>query len=486
MMSPHFEIRFRWVFCQLDTLRQCLPSSVRVTLEELPESLDETYERIVRDIRKSNVAQAYRLLQCLAVAIRPLFVSELAELLAFDFNMANTAKGGIPELNPNWRWEDQEQAVLSTCSSLITIVGSGVSGIVQFSHFSVKEFLMSDRLSMSTNSISRYHIVFEDANTLVAKACLSVLLRDPVGRNDATSGPLAVYAAQNWVAHAQIGRVASRVRDGMQYLFNPDKPYFSAWIKLWDIYNQSWDPPIETKMQLEAAPLYYAAFCGFHELVEHLASKYPQYTNAICGNAGTALHSASHAGQVQVVRTLLKCGAEVNARGVWDQTPLILASFQGHLDIVQCLLDHGADPNLQNNLQCTALRHAAVIGHLEMVRTLIAHSVDVNVQDGESWTPLYGAFWYGHAKGDCHQLVRLLLEHGADPNARDNKRRISLHLVSSSPYLELPLKLEVARILLSHGADVDAEDAEGRTPAQFALAKGDAELAQLFSEFCCK
>ena len=472
------------MFCQLDTLRQCLPSSVRPTLEELPESLDETYERIVRDIRKSNIAQTYRLLQCLAVAIRPLFVSELAELLAFDFTTTNTAKGGIPELNPNWRWEDQEQAVLSTCSSLITIVGSGGFGVVQFSHFSVKEFLMSDRLAMSTNSISRYHIVFENANTLVAKACLSVLLRDPIDKNGAATAPLAQYAAENWVAHARVGSVASRVRDGMQYLFDPDKPYFSAWIKLYDIYNQSWDPPIQTKMQLEAAPLYYAAFCGFHSLVEHLVSKYPQYTNAICGSAGTALHSASHAGQVQVVRTLLKCGAEVDARGIWDQSPLILASFEGHLDIVQCLLDHCADPNLQSGLHYTALRHAAVIGHLEMVRTLLAHSVDVNFQDRESWTPLYGAFWYGNAKGNCPRLVRLLLEHGANPNARDNNRRISLHLVSSSPYLELPLKLEVAHILLSYGADVDAEDAEGIAPAQFALARGQAELAQLFSEFC--
>jgi hypothetical protein len=113
-----FGIRFRWVYCQLDKLRQCLPSSVRQTLEELPESLDETYERIVMDIKRTNKAQAYRMLQCLAVAIRPLSVAELAELLAFEFD---ATKEGIPKLNADWRWEDHEQAVLSTCSSLITI-----------------------------------------------------------------------------------------------------------------------------------------------------------------------------------------------------------------------------------------------------------------------------------------------------------------------------------------------------------------------------
>jgi hypothetical protein len=126
-------------FCQLDALRQCIPSSLRRTLAELPESLDETYERIVKDIKKGNRTDAYHMLQCLAVAIRPLSVAELAELLAFDFDATNL-KGGIPKLNSKWRWEDHEQAVLSTCSSLITIVPTDDSLIFQFSHFSVKEF----------------------------------------------------------------------------------------------------------------------------------------------------------------------------------------------------------------------------------------------------------------------------------------------------------------------------------------------------------
>src|SRR6266702_7532573 len=142
--------RFRWVFCQLETLRQCLPQSVRRTLNELPESLDETYERVMMEIKRANQAHAYRMLQCLTVAVRPLSVAELAELLAFDFDVA---KGGTPQLNLDWRLKDHEQAVLSICSSLITVVPSQWSPIVQFSHFSVKEFLMSDRLARSTGDI---------------------------------------------------------------------------------------------------------------------------------------------------------------------------------------------------------------------------------------------------------------------------------------------------------------------------------------------
>jgi len=86
-------------------------------MEELPDSLDETYERILREIRKPNEGHACRMLQCLVAAVRPLRVAELAEVLAFDFSGE-----GIPKLNPDWRWEDHEEAVMSTCSSLVMII----------------------------------------------------------------------------------------------------------------------------------------------------------------------------------------------------------------------------------------------------------------------------------------------------------------------------------------------------------------------------
>ena len=64
---------------------------MRHVLGELPETLDETYERILQEIPKSNRMHAHRLLQCLTVAVRPLRVEELAEVLAVDFD----ATGGF-------------------------------------------------------------------------------------------------------------------------------------------------------------------------------------------------------------------------------------------------------------------------------------------------------------------------------------------------------------------------------------------------------
>src|SRR5712672_4476703 len=224
--------RFRWTFCQLEVLRDCLPSSVWRFLEELPESLDKMYERVLREIKKPNRDHARRLLQCLVVAIRPLRVEELAEVLAIDFN----DEEGIPKLNPNWRWEDQERALLTSCSSLIAIVDIGSSLVVQFSHFSVKEYLTSERLATSSQDVSRYHIALETAHTILAQACVSVLLQlgDDNEHDDVESGPLAGYAAEYWVRHAKFEDVVSCVK-GMEYLFDLDKPYFAAWLRLHDI-----------------------------------------------------------------------------------------------------------------------------------------------------------------------------------------------------------------------------------------------------------
>src|ERR1700733_9215071 len=273
--------RFRWVFCQLEILRHCFPPSVRRILEELPESLDETYERILREIRKPNQGHAHRLLQCLVAATRPLQVKELAEVLAFDFNSE-----GIPKLNLGWRWEDQEEAVMSACSSLVMIVKDGDSRIVQFSHFSVKEFLTADRLAEPVRVVSSYHIRPEAAHTILLRACLGVLLRldDGMDRDSVKSFPLTRYAAQYWVSHARIENVSSRIKDGMECLFDADKPHFATW--LW-IYNEDLRGRSMSTMRPEkpeAVPLYYAARLGFRDLAERLIAELPEHVNAKGGD----------------------------------------------------------------------------------------------------------------------------------------------------------------------------------------------------------
>jgi hypothetical protein len=231
-------------------------------------------------------------LQCLTVAVRPIHVEELAEVLAIDFDAAR--HGGIPKIKPDWRWADQHQTVLSTCHSLVAIVDDGNSQVVQFSHFSVKQFLTSDRLARSSGEISQFHIPLSPAHTVLAQACIGVLLRldEEVKWYDASDIPLARYAAQYWVDHAQFEDVSSHIRDVVEYFFDVDKPHWAVWHRIYDIDDTSWtnftpDPVISSVL-----PLYYAALCRFYDLAKQLIARNPEHVNARGGRMVTPLVAA--------------------------------------------------------------------------------------------------------------------------------------------------------------------------------------------------
>jgi hypothetical protein len=313
----------------LDALQHCFPPNLRQYLNELPESLDETYERILKGINKAQKDNAHRLLQCLTVAVRPLRVEELAELLAFDFQAS--ISGGIPTLKEDWRWDDEEEAVLSTCSSLITIIARDDSRVVQFSHFSVKEYLTSSRLGQSPHGdISRFRIDLGPAHTVMAQACLATLLRlvEHDGKDDAKVSPLIEYAAEHWVNHAQFEKVSSRVQEGMDDLFDSSKLHFPAWLQVHDI-DEGWSTFSSYSQDGVSSPLYYAAFCGFYDLAERLITKHPDQVNAGGGLNLFPLPAALHKGHVHVADLLYRHGAVVDVQGDGKYTPLHAASYHG-------------------------------------------------------------------------------------------------------------------------------------------------------------
>ena len=422
----------------MEVLRDCLPSSVRQTLKELPESLDETYERILREIKKPNRAHALRVLQCLVVAIRPLRVAELAELLAVDFDDAE----GIPRLKPDWRWEEQELALQSACSSLIAIVQAGGSRVVQFSHISVKEFLTSSRLATGGGEVSTYHIDSGPAHTTLALACVGVLLQVGIDGYALMEHPLARYASGHWVTHAQFGKV-SRLHKGMKYLFDVNKPHFKVWLGLCDIDTRpKYDATFYRFVPQDkppASPLYYAALCGFHDLVEHLISKHPQ---------------------------------DVDANGGYYVRPLVAALAGGHFQTADLLRRNGADLHVRGRSNSIPLHAAAFSENIEVVRTLIKYdSTDVNVRDLGGATPLFWAS-EGHSFKDG-SVFRLLLEHNADINMQNRIGRTPLHWASING------ALGVVRLLLEHGADVEVKADYGMTALQEAIARRHDEIVEL-------
>ena len=448
---------------------------MRTILNELPETLDETYERILQEIPKSNRLYTHRLLQCLTVAVRPLRVEELAEVLAIDFDSA----GGIPKLNEDLRWEDQEQGVLSACSSLIAVVEDYSSRVVQFSHFSVKEFLTSDRLATSTIEASHYHhILLEPSHMIMAQACLSVLLGlDPQNNKGGLKDfPLARYASEHFGDHAEFGSVFAHIRDGIDDLLDADKPHFAAW------YWGHHDFFVGAQEQLEASPLYHVAESGFRAMVDHLILKRPEDLN-VRGHIGIPLHASLHNGHANVALLLLGHCVDMDVRGIEDRTPLHMAVDHGFLEVTRILIERGASINARDSRNRTPLHpifddrsRSFDDTYFDVVRYLLKHGIDVDAQaDIELSTPLLLASYFGGFK-----IARLLLDHQADINVRDKNGRTPLHrtLVDMNDDLDDSF-FDAVRFLLEHGADVHALDNDHATPLHVVSESGGSKAARL-------
>lgn len=226
--------------------------------------------------------------------------------------------------------------------------------------------------------------------------------------------------------------------------------------------------------------------------------------NARNGLEFTPLYIAAASHQTEVMETLLRAGAKPDATSPYG-TPLTFAALGGNVTGINLLLSRGANINPWRADGITVLMLASRAGATEVVSELLRRKADVNAKDSDGATPLIYAAREGHLEvgrvllaagatvdgADSHrrtplmdaamnghaEFVRLLLEKGANPNARDTKGRTALLLAAT--YGDYP---EVVRVLLDGGADAKAADAGGRTAATLAAARGHEESAALLGE----
>jgi ankyrin repeat protein len=446
-----------------------MPSSIRKALNELPITLDDTYTRALECIPEEKWRHAHRLFQCLIAAFRPFRAEELGEVFAIEFD-----SNGGHKLVEDWRPLDAEDAVLSACSSLISIVHVKGSKIVQFSHFSVKEYLTSDRIASNVGMISRYHVPLQPAHGILARACLTVLLQldKTTDKKRLRTFPLAFYSSAKWMDHVWLGKVTPEIKDAIIHLFDPKESHLDAWTwmcqvdfahtRLRSINGFKEHPP-----PLSGTPLHFAGHCGFSWLAEHLVIHHAEDVDAKLGYDmlnRTPLHAA-YLGRGAAASRMYSDGAEVKSE-IEDESRMSL--HDGHLKVMRLLLENGTNVGARDGTRNSVSHLVAGDGGVEVLQVLLQYKADINARGLNNDTPLLAASKCGHV-----EAVQFLLEYGADADLQDEQSDTPLIIASKRGYLE------VVRLLLGHGADVCFQNRFGQTAFQAAKQYNYHEIAQL-------
>ena len=179
----------------------------------------------------------------------------------------------------------------------------------------------------------------------------------------------------------------------------------------------------------------------------------------------TPIIIASERGNLEIVRYLVKNGADVNFIDACDGTALMEASESGNLEIVKYLVENGANIHFKNYRGETALMNASAKGNLEVVKYLIEKGADVNVIS-KGYTALIVASDYSHL-----EVVKHLVEKGADVNIIVNGYTA---LIRAS----IRGNLEIVKILVENNANLDFQAFSGQTGLDFAKKNGHVEVVE--------
>lgn len=199
----------------------------------------------------------------------------------------------------------------------------------------------------------------------------------------------------------------------------------------------------------------------------------------------TPLHKAALSGCYTAAKGLLEHGASPNSGVSPDRTagatPLHLAAFNGNINIMQLLLDNGAKTDVfDSDTASTPLTYAVVYGHgyPEAVRMLLDHGADPNLKGTgrDASTPLWGAL-LRHPPNT--EIVRMLLASGADVNENHGQNK-NPYLPSSFNLAILTNNSEIVKMFLDKRADLGERDRDGQTPLHWACDRhGDVSIVKM-------
>jgi ankyrin repeat protein len=511
--------------CQLESIGACaLPATARKQLKQLPRTLDETYDRILKSIPEVNESAARAALMFLAKSMRPLTLEELAEAVIInveDQRFSIEERLGLPLTD-----------ILEICSSLVTVstvsehdaawmrekntIERGCGGrevsIIRFAHFSVKEYLASDRLKETP--LSAYYFSESIAHQYIAEASLVYLFGFSNGERvvgaDFQEYRFLAYAARFWHEHWRKippDEEQNCLTQLLQQMYDPDRP--SAYINWLNIFNPDFREYHLTltrrsgrRVEHFPSPVYFTAYFGHYGMSEWLISSgcdtnssngarmlggplqvtaYAGHTDIVrlllnnsatvntkCGHFGDALQAAAFGGHEEIVKLLFQHGAIANTECGRYGSALIAAAQEGHFKVAKLLIEYGAEPNALSERHGKALAAAAASGGMEIVKLLLTSGNDINDTNGMKGSALYSA-----SAGRDLNVVRILLKAGADIDLLSGEMNTALQAACSNRHID------VVRFLLAKGADVNIRGGKYGDALQACTHNGDPGIFHL-------
>ncbi|KAL8939033.1 MAG: hypothetical protein Q9216_003582 [Gyalolechia sp. 2 TL-2023] len=476
------------------------PRAVQEALQSLPTEIGDTYDQAMQRIEGTNDDDrqiAMNFLLWITTAARPLTVSEVEH--------ACSIKSSIREIDPYEVLSASD--LTSMCAGLVIIDASDIVRLVHFSaqnYFDVnreKWFPESDTI-LTEDCLS--YLSFKAFDT---GACSGPKERDDFATRSLDFPLLEYccsYWGYHAACAKQPEVLTDRVLDflshekllesAVQALWYAEGPAVASWdvksgvlgLHLAAYFGLTHvtarllraGADIDARDSLATTPLMYAAAGGHVSVVQQLIREGAD-PNLICGRGTSSLHRAIVSNDVGVARTLLNhpdIAVNLLDSSRNNQTPLMIAASLRRIQIIPVLIHKpGLDVNFQfDDSQSTALHLAAASGDSKTTRLILSHP-EIDVNKKSRWSPpLTNA-----ASGGYFLVVEALLDHGADPELQEGADEASgTALNRAIDYGHA----EIVRLLLERGANPRVLDTYNRTIIHSAAVNGQTDILRILFE----
>lgn len=463
------------------------PSEIETLLSNLPVDVSGAYERIL--LQSKNPEYARTLLQIIIAARRPLKLSEANVALAVATQ--NMKPRDLDDLDL-WPEESFRSTVQDMCGLFVSVYDDKLSLI----HQTARGFLLqavTDDSSGIASEDQKWSRCFtmQCAHELLCSICVEYLTLNDFTKQtagskqrenhaSALSGALVFfdYAAKKWYVHyGQLPQQKrGRLQTGAITLCKPDS-ISASWLTTNSLKYPS-PHSLRKGAVSDWSPIGIASVLGLADIVQCLLAGAMKVDHR-AGHFGTATRAAIVMDHTEVLRVL--CPFNTSARFQRDPRSDVidLQIPRARLSLsFETILQRVAKIRVSDDLYYAVSLHSS----LKIIRILLEHGADPNVQDDKGETLLLETLSiYSMDKIYKSDRVRLLLEFGADPDMPSKSKITPLQLASRGPHPAVVRLLlqgaEIIQLLRNAGAEEDIEEASNEEVASDEEETSDEEEA---------